>query len=211
MILHNNIGGIQVDGIIKGSLKAKIKRTNYNIESGAEITDHSIIEPIVVEVKGAIANIVLNKTINPYVAGVASNFTESGVLTKILGYAGTIDGFSKNRQPKRSTLGMYEFLKTIFARQTTNLTVDGVTIKNMIMESFERSFSVKDENLLLIDCTLSELRTVDRLKGNRSFYVSKDAAPESQLELATNKVIGAITAKVATSVFADALGAIKGT
>ncbi len=210
MILHNNIGGIQVDGIIGGSLKANIKRTQYNIESGAEITDHSIIEPIVVNVKGVISNIVLNKTLNPYIAGVASNFTESGVLTKILGYGGTITNFSKNRQPKRTTLGMYEFLKIIFARQTTNLTVDGVTIKNMIMESFERSFTVKDENLLMIDCTLSELRTVSRLEGNRSFYLSKNAAPESQLELATNKVIGVVTAKAATTVFAGALDVIKG-
>ena len=59
MIITNEFGGIKFDGVVEGKFTGSTRGTSFNIESGAEISDHEIVEPVTVSIKGAVSNVVL--------------------------------------------------------------------------------------------------------------------------------------------------------
>ena len=166
MIVTNEFGGIKFDGVVEGKFSGSTRGTSFNIESGAEITDHEIVEPVTVSVKGAVSNVVLGYSPVSLAGGLLSNFTNSGIVTTAL----TVASSSLNEKTRTSST-QWDIVRQLFSRKTFNVYVDGLTIENMILRSFERKFDVSNQGALIVDCDFVERRTIGVMGGEGSSII----------------------------------------
>lgn len=165
VVLINDIGGFVIDGVFENKLSLSIDKTTYPIEIGAEATDHAIIQDIKYNLKGGVSNISTGLSITNIATGVASNFIGSlgsTVLTTATSAALSED--DKSAKALRTLMGKLTE-KKIFSIFTGEIQID-----NLMITSFERIRDPSNENALIFDIEMTEMKTIDLLTGESTSF-----------------------------------------
>lgn len=164
-VLVNEIGGIEYDAVLESELNAEIKKTGYAIESGANVTDHTITQPVRYSARVAVSNIVLGFSAVGLAAGALSNLTNSGIGALVAGASSlAID------KEDRASSTMVKLMDLFAQRKLYTINTGHVTLKNMILMSFRQVNEPRYGGMVVIDLELEELLTTELI-------ATKAAAP----------------------------------
>lgn len=168
-VIVNEIAGIKYDAIFESQVKGSIKKTSYTIESGAEVVDHTIVEPITYTVTAAVSNIVLGASVEGIAAGVLSNLTNSGIGAFVAG-ATSIAITPENRVGDT----MIDLLDLFAQRRLCTIDTGEVILNNMILVSYSRRITPETQGALFVDLVLEELATTDLILNRASAPTQAD-------------------------------------
>lgn len=157
MIILNKIGAVEIDAVIKSKLEIKVKKTNFVVERGVEVTDHTIPEPSVITINGAVSNVVLTD--------------------------GTVS------DSKRAD-AMFDLVSQIIERNASSVYYDGTTFHNMVPVQLERTSDPQNQNVLFVECVLSELRTIDRLINDEDIVSRVNVDADDAAALSSKVSVG---------------------
>jgi hypothetical protein len=194
------IAGQEFDAILEDTLDLKATVTSYPIESGAQASDHVIIEPYRYSIVGAVSN-------NP-LRPVATDFV--GALTDSP-FAGLAAGLLSGSDETRASSALSFLITLMTNRQPFDVDAGDVTLSNMIVAELSRTKDPENENGLIFIARLQEYPELDTLLSDRTIRQSQlqDGDPsKSQLAELVNK--GEKIARDAGQSVRDAIGSIFG-
>ena len=164
-VLVNEIGGIEYDAVLESELNAEIKKTGYAIESGANVTDHTMPQPIRYSARAAVSNIELGFSAVGLAAGALSNLTNSGIGALVAGASSlAID------KEDRASSTMVKLMDLFAQRKLYTVNTGQITLKNMMLVSFRQVNEPRYGGMVVIDLELEELLTTELI-------ATKAAAP----------------------------------
>lgn len=161
--LITDIAGVSYDAVFESEVIANLKKTSYTIESGAEVVDHTIVEPIRYTVTAAVSNIVLGFSGVGMASGSLSKLTNSGIGSLVSG-ASSLSIGSKDR-----VSSIMIKLADLFAqRNIYTINTGELILQNMILVSYQRSKKPDTQGALFVDLVLEELATIDLISTRSS-------------------------------------------
>lgn len=166
------MGGLEFDAVLEDTYESTIEFTQYAIESGANVADHAIIQPIRWRLVGAISNNELRISATDFIAGgVSSQLNGAGSLVAGVS-AGVLAGSSDTRASSA-----FEALRNLqILRQPFTIDAGDVILVNMGIASLRRTKTADNEGGLIFEADLQEIPTLDTV-------LSKNTDPgQSQLQ-----------------------------
>jgi hypothetical protein len=154
------LAGHSFDAVLEDSLDASVEWTTYPVESGVNVNDHRIIQPIKWSLTGAISNNPLQTQITDFLGGALSNLTNNPYVATIAGLsAGFLAGSNETRAS--STLNL--LINLMVVGDPFDVDAGDIQLKNMVISRIGRVKDPSNENGLIFVADLQELITLDRL------------------------------------------------
>lgn len=154
------IGGVEFDAVLEDTLDAPIQLTQYPIESGANASDHAIIQPYQYVMLVAVSNNPIKPTVTDFAAGAISNFFDSNIVSSI---AGLSAGFLGSSDDSRSASALEFLLGLRISRQPFDLDAGDIVLQNMVVVNVRRTKTPVNEQGLFAEVQLQELPTLDTI------------------------------------------------
>lgn len=161
------IAGYQFDAVLEDTFEASVEITRYPVESGVQVADHRIIQPIKYYMVGAMSNNPLKAIDNitgaiaGIVAGGLSNIASGNPLVATV--AGLSAGFLAGSEATRSS-AVLEFLLTLMtAGMPFDVDAVDIQLKNMVITRISRDRDPEVEGGLIFVAELQELVQLERL------------------------------------------------
>jgi len=147
---QRSIDGIQIDGILKESTTVSVRTTSNPVESGRDITDHVIINPIKLVLEGVISDAQLGAAgianITNTIGGV---FDQSGIFG-----SSTIGGQTRSQQ-------LYgELVTKLQQRQLLTITTKLKEYDNLVFESISVDQDKDTSQSVFFTATFAEVLIV---------------------------------------------------
>lgn len=164
------VNGFQFDAVLEDTFEASVRITEYPIESGLNVNDHRIINPMKYYITGAIGT----KPLKPLISadfqledltniaiGAATNILRRNPYVALA--AGLTMGFLGGSEESRASATL-EYLISLM-RSGLPFDVDAVDIqlKNMVITSIKRTKDPANETGLIVILEIQELITLDRI------------------------------------------------
>ncbi|QDH45617.1 structural protein [Pantoea phage vB_PagM_AAM22] len=170
------IAGYQFDAVLEDTLDVSVEWTMYPVESGVNVNDHRIIQPVRWTMTGAVSNNPLKVQLTDFLAGGLSNLTNNPYVAAVAGLAA---GFLAGSDQTRASTTL-EFLITLM-RSGEPFAIDAgdIQLQNMVISRIGRTKDISNESGLIFVCEMQELITLDRLQtlGQPSQMQLRDGDP----------------------------------
>lgn len=170
------IAGYQFDAVLEDTLDVSVEWTMYPVESGVNVNDHRIIQPVRWTMTGAVSNNPLKVQLTDFLAGGLSNLTNNPYVAAVAGLAA---GFLAGSDETRASTTL-EFLITLM-RSGEPFAIDAgdIQLQNMVISRIGRTKDISNESGLIFVCEMQELITLDRLQtlGQPSQMQLRDGDP----------------------------------
>lgn len=164
------VNGFEFDAVLEDTFEASVELTRYPIESGVQVNDHRIVNPMKYYITGAIGSKPLRPLISPNVSvddllgtaiGAASNIFRDNPYVALV--AGLSAGFLAGSDQSRGSATLEMFLRLM--QQGLPFFVDAVDIqlKNMVITNMSRVRDPSTEEGLILVMEIQELITLDRI------------------------------------------------
>lgn len=154
------LAGYSFDAVLEDSLDASVEWTTYPVESGVNVNDHRIIQPIKWSLTGAISNNPLQTQITDFLGGALSNLTNNPYVATI---AGLSAGFLAGSNETRASSTLLFLIDLMVSGDPFDVDAGDIQLKNMVISRIGRVKDPSNEQGLVFVADLQELITIDRL------------------------------------------------
>lgn len=164
------IAGYQFDAVLEDSFEASIELTRYPVESGVNVADHRIINPIRYYMVGAISNNPLKVFDKAGIVGLAagglSNLVSSNPFAAAAaGLAGGLTAaYLAGSEKTRASSTLQTLMNLLVAGQPFDVDAVDIQLKNMVLTRLSRDRDPENENGLIFVAEMQELVQLDRLQ-----------------------------------------------
>lgn len=167
------IAGYEFDAVLEDTLDISVEWTTYPVESGVNVNDHRIIQPVRWSLTGAVSNNPLKVQLTDFLAGGLSNLTNNPYVAAVAGLAA---GFLAGSDETRASTTLEFLINLMRTGDPFDIDAGDIQLKNMVINRIGRTKDITNETGLIFVCELQELITLDRLQN---------LAQPSQSQLAT--------------------------
>jgi len=170
------IAGYSFDAILEDSLDASVEWTSYPVETGVNVNDHRIIQPVKWTMTGAISNNPLKVQLTDFFAGGLSNLTNNPYVATVAGLAA---GFLAGSNETRASTTLEFLINLMVAGDPFDIDAGDVQLRNMVIARIGRTKNPENEQGLIFVAELQELITLDRIpvSGQPSQAMLRDGDP----------------------------------
>lgn len=170
------IAGYQFDAVLEDTLDISVEWTVYPVESGVNVNDHRIIQPIRWTMTGAVSNNPLKVQLTDFLAGGLSNLTNNPYVAAVAGLAA---GFLAGSNETRASTTLEFLINLTRAGEPFSIDAGDIQLQNMVISRIGRTKDNSNEQGLIFVCELQELITLDRLQNltQPSQYQLRDNDP----------------------------------
>lgn len=154
------LAGYSFDAVLEDSLDASVEWTTYPVESGVNVNDHRIIQPIKWSLTGAISNNPLQTQLTDFLGGALSNLTNNPYVATVLGLSA---GFLAGSNETRASSTLLFLIDLMVAGEPFDVDAGDIQLKNLVISRIGRVKDPSNENGLIFVADLQELITLDRL------------------------------------------------
>lgn len=170
------IAGYQFDAILEDTLDVSVEWTVYPVESGVNVNDHRIIQPVRWTMTGAVSNNPLKVQLTDFLAGGLSNLTNNPYVAAVAGLAA---GFLAGSNETRASTALEFLINLMRAGEPFAIDAGDIQLQNMVISRIGRTKDITNETGLIFVCELQELITLDRLQNltQPSQYQLRDGDP----------------------------------
>jgi len=154
------LAGIEFDAVLEDDFEASVDITSYPLESGIQVADHRILNPMVWRMTGAISNNPLRIMNTDFFGGVASNYTDSRTAAF---FGGLSSGWLAGSDETRSSTTLQFLLNMMRFGDPFTVNAGDITLSNMIITRLSRTKDAENENGLIFVAELQELILLDRI------------------------------------------------
>lgn len=185
------ICGYTFDAVLEDELEFSVDLPTYPIESGAEITDHRIINPIRYRIVIAISNTPLQQNFSDLglsmAGGLVSNLTDNPLVASI---AGLSAGFLASSDGTRASAALETLIGILEYSKPFDVQCGDITLEDMVITRITRRKTPENENALEAVLELQELVTLDRLSSDgqpKHTQLSKETVEQYSCSATVNK------------------------
>ena len=163
----NSIANYTMDAVLEETLDMSADVTTYPIESGANVADHRIIQPIRYKIKGVVSNNPIKVSVTDFAGGLVSNLVSNPVVAAAAGLgAGYLSGMVNSGDSTRAQTALKTFIEILEGEKPFDVVGGDITLKNMVITKISRTRVPENENALVFDLDLQEMVTLDRLNNS---------------------------------------------
>lgn len=156
------IAGYQFDAILEDTLDVSVEWTVYPVESGVNVNDHRIIQPVRWTMTGAVSNNPLKVQLTDFLAGGLSNLTNNPYVAAVAGLAA---GFLAGSNETRASATLEFLINLMRTGEPFAVDAGDIQLQNMVISRIGRTKDITNETGLIFVCELQELITLDRLQN----------------------------------------------
>lgn len=170
------IAGYSFDAILEDSLEASVEWTTYPVETGVNVNDHRIIQPVTWSLTGAVSNNPLKVQLTDFLAGGLSNLTNNPYVATVAGLAA---GFLSGSDETRASTTLEFLINLMVAGEPFDIDAGDIQLQNMVISRIGRTKDTSNETGLIFVADLRELITLDRIPvaGQPSQTMLRDGDP----------------------------------
>lgn len=170
------LAGYSFDAVLEDSLEASVEWTSYPVETGVNVNDHRIIQPVKWTLTGAVSNNPLQVQITDFLAGGLSNLTNNPYVATVAGLAA---GFLSGSDETRSSTTLEFLINLMVAGEPFDIDAGDIQLQNMVIGRIGRTKNPENEQGLIFVADLQELITLDRIpqSGQPSQAILRDGDP----------------------------------
>ncbi len=190
----------EFDAVISTDFDISVSKTAYPIEVGANVTDHTIVNPKRYSITGVVSNTPIKTTAIGIAAGMTAGLSGSGVVALSAGY------LAGSRETRAASA-----LETL-VRLTENRTVfdvdsGDIQLKNMIITELSRRQDASNENALVFVAQLEELPTLYTTLTNQQPVIGiLGSGDPSRTQAAATASLGEKAGRALSSTYKTAVG-----
>ena len=156
------IAGYQFDAILEDTLDVSVEWTVYPVESGVNVNDHRIIQPVKWSLTGAVSNNPLKVQLTDFLAGGLSNLTNNPYVSAVAGLAA---GFLAGSNETRASTTLEFLINLMRTGEPFAIDAGDIQLQNMVISRIGRTKDISNEQGLIFVCELQELITLQRLQN----------------------------------------------
>lgn len=170
------LAGYSFDATLEDTLDASVEWTSYPVETGVNVNDHRIIQPIKWTLTGAVSNNPLKVQLTDFLAGGLSNLSNNPYVATVAGLAA---GFLAGSNETRSSTTLEFLINLMVAGDPFDIDAVDIQLKNMVITRIGRTKNPENEQGLIFVAELQELITLDRIpvSGQPSQAILRDGDP----------------------------------
>lgn len=170
------IAGYQFDAVLEDTLDVSVEWTMYPVESGVNVNDHRIIQPVRWTMTGAVSNNPLKVQVTDFLAGGLSNLTNNPYVAAVAGLAA---GFLAGSDQTRASTTLEFLINLMRSGEPFAIDAGDIQLQNMVISRIGRTKDISNESGLIFVCEMQELITLDRLQtlGQPSQMQLRDGDP----------------------------------
>lgn len=170
------IAGYSFDAILEDTLEASVEWTTYPVESGVNINDHRIIQPVTWQLTGAVSNNPLKVQITDFIGGALSNLSNNPYVASVAGLAA---GFLSGSNETRASTTLEFLINLMVAGEPFDVDAGDIQLANMVISRIGRTKDITNETGLVFVAELRELITLDRIpvSGQPAQFQLRDGDP----------------------------------
>lgn len=170
------LAGYSFDAVLEDSLEASVEWTSYPVETGVNVNDHRIIQPVKWTLTGAVSNNPLQVQITDFLTGGLSNLTSNPYVATVAGLAA---GFLSGSDETRSSTTLEFLINLMVAGEPFDIDAGDIQLQNMVIGRIGRTKNPENEQGLIFVADLQELITLDRIpqSGQPSQTMLRDGDP----------------------------------
>ncbi|HEI0612164.1 TPA: hypothetical protein SIF59_004041 [Escherichia coli] len=170
------LAGYSFDAVLEDSLEASVEWTSYPVETGVNVNDHRIIQPVKWTLTGAVSNNPLQVQITDFLTGGLSNLTNNPYVATVAGLAA---GFLSGSDETRSSTTLEFLINLMVAGEPFDIDAGDIQLQNMVIGRIGRTKNPENEQGLIFVADLQELITLDRIpqSGQPSQTMLRDSDP----------------------------------
>lgn len=170
------LAGYSFDAVLEDSLEASVEWTSYPVETGVNVNDHRIIQPVKWTLTGAVSNNPLQVQITDFLTGGLSNLTNNPYVATVAGLAA---GFLSGSDETRSSTTLEFLINLMVAGEPFDIDAGDIQLQNMVIGRIGRTKNPENEQGLIFVADLQELITLDRIpqSGQPSQTMLRDGDP----------------------------------
>lgn len=142
------------DAVLEDSLEASVEWTSYPVETGVNVNDHRIIQPVKWTLTGAISNNPLQVQITDFLAGGLSNLTNNPYVATV---AGLSAGFLAGSDETRASATLEFLINLMVAGEPFDIDAGDIQLKNMVISRIGRTKNPENEQGLVFVAELQEI------------------------------------------------------
>jgi hypothetical protein len=154
------LSGVEFDAVLEDDFEASVDITSYPLESGVQVSDHRILNPMVWRMVGAVSNNPLRVMNTDFFGGVVSNLTDSRTAAFL---AGLSSGWLAGSDETRSSTTLQFLLNLMRFGEPFTVDAGDITLSNMVITRLSRTKDAENENGLIFVAELQELILLDRI------------------------------------------------
>lgn len=156
------IANYQFDAVLEDTLDISVEWTTYPVETGVNVNDHRIIQPVKWSLTGAVSNNPLKVQLTDFLAGGLSNLTNNPYVAAVAGLAA---GFLAGSNETRASSTLEFLINLMRYGEPFDVDAGDIQLKNMVISRIGRTKDTSNETGLIFVCELQELITLDRLQN----------------------------------------------
>ncbi len=195
------VAGYTFDAVLEETLDMSAEITTYPVESGANVADHRVIQPIRYKIRGVVSNTPIKVSVADFAGGIVSNLVDNPIVAAAAGLsAGYLAGvFGKDTSSTNAQAALKALITILEGEKPFDVVSGDITLKNMVITKISRTRTPENENALVFDLDLQELVTIDRLNSSgQPDHSSLRSGDPSQAANAKDVSKGSVT-KIETS------------
>lgn len=177
------LGGYDFDAVLDEDLEYSVTVPTYPVESGAEISDHRIINPIKYRLTVVISNTPVSQELGDFIAamsgGLVSNLSDNPAIAAVTGLSA---GFLASSKNTRAATALGQLITLMESQQPFDVDTGDRLLKNMVVTKISRKRDPSNENALVASVELQEFIELSRL--NRIGQPSHDDLKKDSIEQA---------------------------
>ena len=175
------IGEYSFDAVLEDEIDLTSTITTYPVETGAEISDHRIINPAKYRLTIVMTNSPLAQEIPDFSSsisgGLLSNLTKNPVVAAVSGLSA---GFLASSDSTRASSAFDKLIELMESEQPFDIDTGDRFLKDMMVVRITRKRDPSNENAMVASVELQEYISIDRLTkdGQPSHKVLRSGSPE---------------------------------
>jgi hypothetical protein len=180
------LAGYQFDAVLEDTLDVSVEWTVYPVESGVNVNDHRIIQPVRWTLTGAVSNNPLKVQLTDFLAGGLSNLTNNPYVAAVAGLAA---GFLAGSDETRASTTLEFLINLMRTGDPFDVDAGDIQLQNMVISRIGRTKDITNETGLIFVAELQELITLDRLQNltQPTQYQLRDGDPTKSALASTVK------------------------
>jgi hypothetical protein len=201
--------GVMIDAVVNETHNLNADVTQYEVESGAVISDHVQIKPVQLTIEGIISETPISFVSTALTAGATALGTELGKrYGNIAAGVGTFAGASLSGliTSKPTAQDVFKVLKNLFEKKEPFTVVTGLTVyDNMIITSLSIPRNAATGKALRFTATLQQIKIVETQTVPIPEYKTKTALTSSSQDLGKQATTAATAAEKGKSFLLKAI------
>jgi len=154
------IAGYSFDAVLEDTLDASVEWTTYPVETGVNVNDHRIINPVKWSLTGAVSNNPLKVQLTDFLGGGLSNLTDNPYVATVAGLAA---GFLSGSDETRASSTLQFLMNLMVDGSPFGIDAGDIQLKNMAISRIGRTKDNANEQGLIFVADLVEIITLDRI------------------------------------------------